>query len=167
MPEAVLYHEGQLTLDPCCCWVDAWAFERLATRAGKELENEPEKAVAASRRSLGLYKGGFMQLEENAAWLLPARERLHNRFLSQVEKLGRFYRDNGQWRLAIDLYWQTLAIDPLIESFYQSIITCHLAIGNRGEAARVHASCRETFRQLVGTEPSLQNLPLTSDLIFN
>jgi ATP/maltotriose-dependent transcriptional regulator MalT/DNA-binding SARP family transcriptional activator len=164
LPEAILYHEGQLTLDPHYCWVDIWAFERLATRAAKELASEPGKALPASRRSLGLYKGRFMQWEESAGWLLPMRERLHNRFLVQVRELGGFYRGNREWRRAINLYWQALAVDPLIVSYYEAIITCHLATGNQAEAARVHASCRETFLELLGAEPSFQANPISGTI---
>jgi LuxR family transcriptional regulator, maltose regulon positive regulatory protein len=157
LPEAILFHEGQLALDSHHCWVDLWAFERLATQAAKTWGKEPEKAEAVSRRAIELYNGHFMKLEENTAWMLPLRERLHTRFLGQIEELGGFYLKKREWKQAIDLYWQGLAVDPLVESFYQAIITCHLATDNRAEAARVYASCRETFLKLRGTEPSLPN----------
>ena len=74
---AVVLHEGRLTLDRRYFWVDTWTFEALAG----ELESATElsRAVQLAERMLGLYRGPFMAGEDDAAWLIGPRERLHAR----------------------------------------------------------------------------------------
>jgi hypothetical protein len=74
---AVVLHEGRLTLDRRYFWVDTWTFEALAGEL--ESATEPSRAVQLAERMLGLYRGPFMAGEDDAAWLIGPRERLHAR----------------------------------------------------------------------------------------
>ena len=65
-------------MNPAVAWTDALAFERLASRANGEYS---AIEVDAAERALALYAGPFLHNEEDAPWLLPARERLRSRYV--------------------------------------------------------------------------------------
>jgi len=156
LADALVYDDGQLSLNPRLCWVDLWGFQRLATQSTNAWKNDEKKAAELSKKAIRLYQGRLMHYEESRPWLHPLRERLHSRFLGQLEALGRHYQQNRNWRQAVDLYWQGITIDPLAETLYQRIIDCQLEAGNGAEAARTYTCCQENLRHHLGTAPSLR-----------
>ncbi|MDW7773720.1 MAG: BTAD domain-containing putative transcriptional regulator [Desulfobulbaceae bacterium] len=167
LPDAIRCQEGQLTIDPEYCWIDIWAFQRLASKAAGTWDNDQVTAAQLSRRAISLYQGQFMAREEVHGWMLTQRERLHNLFLRQVQKLGAYLRANGNRPQAIDLYWYGISVDPLVETFYQAILDCHLEAGSNGEAVRTITCCRETFDKLLGNRPALKLPSHLADMLSN
>ena len=82
--EAILLSNAKLTLNHEVCWVDAWAFQRLAGRA--LALDAPDSEVAT--RAVALYQGHFLQGELELPWLISYRDRLHSTFLRLVMKHG-------------------------------------------------------------------------------
>ncbi|MDP1682875.1 MAG: hypothetical protein Q8L39_14030 [Burkholderiales bacterium] len=62
--------EGRLTLDATACWVDCWALERLFTGDTNDEAVRLEKITK-------LYQGLFLDGEDDAAWAMAMREKLH------------------------------------------------------------------------------------------
>jgi DNA-binding SARP family transcriptional activator len=61
---------------------------------------------------------------------------------------------NGEPDLAILHAQQLVDLLPLVETSYCQLMRIQAALGNRGEALRVYASCRERLREELGTSPS-------------
>lgn len=109
---AVTLHEGRVSLDRRYFWLDTWAFEQLAAdieaASGAELEKTGERLLA-------LYRGSFMAEDADAAWLIPARERLRGRFSRILARLCHHLEERGEAARARALHEKSLEIDPLVE----------------------------------------------------
>jgi DNA-binding SARP family transcriptional activator len=47
-----------------------------------------------------------------------------------------------------------LAVDPLVEEYYQRLMICHQRQGQRAEAVSVYQRCREVLQASLGIAPS-------------
>ena len=152
--EAVQYRDGKLTLNTRYCWVDAWAFERgLATNDTKQIDH-----------ALSLYHGNFLQNEGDPAWLLSTRENLRQRYLQQIDKLGKSLADDNQWQAVIACYNRGLKIDNLYESYYQQLLNAHRQLGQPHEVIRVYQRCQQQLQAQLGINPSRQTTALFESL---
>ena len=107
---AVTLHEGRVSLDRRYFWLDTWAFEQLAAdleaASGEQLEKIGERLLA-------LYRGSFMADDADAAWLIPARERLRGRFSRVLARVCAHLEERGEPARARALHEKSLEIDPL------------------------------------------------------
>ena len=69
-------------------------------------------------------------------WALPLGERLKNRFLFLIEKLGRSLEQREQWGQAIVLYRKGLEVDNLAEELYRRLMACYGSLGETVKAIR-------------------------------
>lgn len=150
---ACLLHDARLTLDPACCWVDVWAFERACNRIAEPADPTPEPAAAAERL-LHLYQGPFLANDAEQPWTLAPRERLRSKFLRCVQTLGQQLEGTGRWDEATALYQRGLEADSLADELYRRLMLCHHARGRRAEALEVYRRCRHMLAVVLGIEPS-------------
>ena len=143
--DCVLTVDGRLVLNPLCCWVDAWAFERAL-----------EEGASLHEGALALYRGSFMDEEHGEVWALVYRERLHTRYVRGVLDAGARLEKRGELEQALSWYERGLERDGLIEAFYQSVLTCCAKLGRRAEGLSAYARCRERLRDALGVAPSQQ-----------
>ena len=138
---AIRQKGGALTLDMRYCWVDAREFEdRLAQDD-------------ATADTLTLYQGPFLA-QEDASWVLAARERLRSKFVHVVAKLGGALERSGQHETAIDLYTRGIEADHLVESFYQGLMRCYGSLNRMSEAASAYRRLRDALSITLGVQPS-------------
>ncbi|HEY5976172.1 MAG TPA: bacterial transcriptional activator domain-containing protein, partial [Geobacteraceae bacterium] len=152
----VLLSEGKISLNPLYCWVDAWAFERLAgqicnERPGRPLT--PESQIALAEKALGFYTGQFMAGESDLPWTISMRERLRSKLQRVISKAGQLLEECGDQARAIQFYQQGLDSDELIEEFYQRLMACYQQMGSRGEAISTYNRCKTVLSRL-GVTPS-------------
>jgi hypothetical protein len=78
---AVTLRAGRAALDPDRVFVDAWAVERLATRAeALRSRGEDEEAARTAASAAALYRGDLLA-DDGDPRFAPARDRLRERFL--------------------------------------------------------------------------------------
>jgi DNA-binding SARP family transcriptional activator len=154
--DAVLLLEGRLALNPCVCWVDLWAFEQSAERTTKSVRIAPIDAAAIEREAphpLRLYAGAFLATDEDAAWMLPARDRATSRFQRLVADLGQYHEQAGCWETAAELYRRGLEQDNLNEFLYRRLIYCLQKQDQHAQALGVYRRCRELLSIVLGISP--------------
>jgi ATP/maltotriose-dependent transcriptional regulator MalT/DNA-binding SARP family transcriptional activator len=155
--DAIQLRSGRITLDARCCWVDAWAIERLLGQAEKAWNRGARRDEPAGARlteqALALYRGAFLP-EEDEPWTIQLRERLRNRLLRGVERLGHHLEEKGRWREAADRYQKALEVDPFVEEFYQRLMICYQRTNRRSEALAVYERCRQVLDAALGIPPS-------------
>ncbi len=107
---AIVVHEGRVTLDNRLCWVDAWAFERFLGEAEKEWVRSREqqstsrgadKAAEAARlmeKALALYQCPFLEADCNEPWTVSQREHLRMRYIRAVGRLGCHWEHDRGFR---------------------------------------------------------------------
>jgi DNA-binding SARP family transcriptional activator len=147
--DSIVRQESQLTLNRDYCWVDVFAFENLLDTSSTRLS-----PVVRTQRLLTLYKGVFLEEEEEAAWIVPQREKLQAKFLHAIVQLGEVLEAQGSWREAISAYQKGIEIDPLAEEFYRRLMGCYRRLDRVAEALAAYRRCREALASALGVEPS-------------
>jgi len=148
--EALLLSNAKLTLNHEVCWVDAWAFQRLAGRVLSH--GVPDHDVA--NRAVALYQGHFLQGELELPWLISYRDRLHSTFLRLVMKHGERLEAQGAWLEAAQFYEFAIERDNLVERLYQRLMHCHHMMAEHAEAMRTYRRCRQLLSVVLGVQPS-------------
>ena len=67
-----------------------------------------------------------------------------------------FDSTSGEPAVAIQHAEEILEVEPFRETAYQELMPLHAAMGNRAEALRVFARCRNRLRSELGTTPSAE-----------
>jgi DNA-binding SARP family transcriptional activator len=105
-------------------------------------------AVAVARRPL--------LPQEEGAWIEAQRNRLQSVLTRALYVLSAASFENGEASLAVEYSTEILRLEPFQETGYQQLMRLHARMGNRGEALRVFAKCREVLRDELGASPSPQ-----------
>lgn len=164
--KAIHLGEGRLTLDNRYCWVDVWAFEHLLKEAETNWnEGTTERAIQLAEKAFELYKGSFLSKEIEQPWMIPLRERLRSKFLTNVNWLGQNCERAGQWEKAVGYYQKGLEADDIAEELYQSLIICYQHIGQRTKALSVYHRCKRNLSAILGVEPSAKTELLYKSLM--
>jgi LuxR family maltose regulon positive regulatory protein len=158
--KAVEVSAGKVSLNPRYCWVDVWAYEHFIDRAeslwraGHSGDSRGE-AIQLMEKAIDLYRGHFLADEgPEAFWILPLRERLRNRFLVLIERLGHSLEEIGQWGKAVEYYERGIEVDNLAEEFYRGLMTCNISMGETVKAIQVYRRLKNVLSAVLGVEPS-------------
>jgi LuxR family maltose regulon positive regulatory protein len=143
--------EGKLSLDRRQCFVDVWAFERIARAADAAGGAE---AARVARQLLDAYPGHFLAADEDQPWLMGLRDRLRSKCLRAVLALGRALETDARWEDAIALYRRALELDNLAEDLYRSLMVCYRELGRPSEALQAYRRCRELLSVVLAMQPS-------------
>jgi len=156
--DALIVHEGRVTLNEQLVWVDAWAIEaRFADR----------QAVrgAALEPVLAQYQGHFLAEEGDEAWVVPMRDRLAAKYRAAIRRAARDYEVSGKWEAASGLYEMGLQVDNLTEEFYLRLMYCLQHLGRTSDALNVYHRCRHILSVVLRSRPSPETEQLHQRLI--
>lgn len=144
--EAITRQGGRLSLVEAACWIDCVALER-----GLKADLGGASLVEHVRR---LYRGPFLQGEDDATWALALRERLHMAVVKKLSLTAAAALASGQVADARQIFEAGLEIDDLVEEFYRGLMQCQLAAGQPGLAVTTYRRCFRSLAQRLGVEPS-------------
>jgi DNA-binding SARP family transcriptional activator len=167
--QALVLHEGRLTLDPQYCWVDADALEQLlreAEGAGDGSSCTTPTPRALRERALSLYQGPFL-FGVDEAWAILRRNRLRNSCLRAAAAVGTEHEAAGACQQAVEWYRKGLESDPLGEEFYQGLIRCYLRLGRRADALAAYRRCRQVLAKVLRVEPNEATAALVGERVGN
>jgi LuxR family maltose regulon positive regulatory protein len=158
MEHALRFHQGKAYLDPRCCCVDVWIFERILGQVDAAWNERPTgkdggKPVELAEKAMRLYTGPFLA-GDNEPWIISTRERLRNKFLRNVRRLAHHWEVAGDVAKAIGCYQRGLEVDDLAEEFYLQMMKCYQGMGKRAEALAVYKRCHQILSSVLGIEPS-------------
>jgi DNA-binding SARP family transcriptional activator len=91
---------------------------------------------------------------EEASWIEGRRARLRSLLVRGLSILSQITAANGEHALAVQYAGEIVELEPFQETGYRHLMQMHARMGNRGEALRVFAKCRELFRDELGADPS-------------
>ena len=153
--DAVLMERGCLTLNRDLCVVDAWKFERLCGKADLYWEQgESDNAKETSKQAISLYNGNFLEEDLSEPWTVRLREKLRNKYIRCVGKLGHYLEETGNLELAVECYRKSLDIDGLDEKAYRRLMACYLRLGAKSEALSTYQRCKSVLLAGYGIQPS-------------
>ncbi len=167
--KALIVSDGKVTIDPRCCWVDAWLLQRILNRlesvwTGGITGEIKLNIMSLSQELLKLYAGHFLA-DDGEPWVVSFREHLRNRFLRNIEMAGLFSEKRGEVQSAISLFRKGIEVDDLAENFYQRLMACYQRMGRKAEALAVYNRCRKTFSAVLGIEPSPETEALRAEIL--
>ena len=148
---ALALAEGKLSLDRRQCFVDVWAFDRVAREADVA---SGAAAADVARRLLDAYPDHFLATDDDQPWLMGMRDRLRSRFVRAVVALGRALESDARWEDAVALYARALELDNLAEDLYRSLMVCYRELGRPSEAVQAYRRCKELLSVVLGLAPS-------------
>ena len=160
--DAVVLHDGRVSLDARRCWADTWTFERLL---GSAAEASSEARPILLQRALALYRGPFLAGDPDEPWALSMRERLRAKFIRHSVELGRLLEESGQWDQAIACYQRGLEGDEFAEAFYQGLMRCHRQLDRRAEGVAVYRRLCRTLSVILGLAASPASEVLFRELL--
>jgi TolB-like protein len=138
--------------------VDAIEFARLATD------------TPTLDRAVALYRGDLLDgidgvTAEFEEWLRPERERLGGLAVRMLDQLALSPAPSGASDETIRLGRQLLARDRLCEPVYRALMQVHARRGERTEALKLYAACREALKQDLGVAPDARTEELYRDIL--
>ena len=87
-------------------------------------------------------------------WLRLERDRLRDLFLHAIEAHARRLSAAGDYARALEAAHAALAADSVRETAAATLITIHLAEGNRPQAVRTYRDFRTRLRAIIDVEPA-------------
>jgi hypothetical protein len=106
---AIRFQDGRITLDAHSCWVDAWAFEHMVSESEGLWEHvsskkNPSEALQLAEKALDLYRGHFLSSDGDTFWAVTYRERLRDKYLRLVTRIGEHHEKSSQWEEALNFF---------------------------------------------------------------
>jgi DNA-binding SARP family transcriptional activator/predicted ATPase len=134
------------------CTIDVVEFE-AAFRAAEEVRDTD---VSASREALEkatrLYQDDLLpDLYDD--WLQTRRTQLRNLFAEAMSRLSALLETAGDFVAAIRQMERLVALDPLREAYYQSLMRLNLLNQDRSSALRVYHQCKRNLLRELGVSP--------------
>jgi len=154
-PELFHRSQGMLALEAREVWHDVDEFESLYRQARAADEGgDTERAVAAYRRLVQIYRGPFMEgcyLD----WALAERERLEQTAVDSMTRLAQLYQLQGRPRESAECAEKALLLVPESQDLHLLLMRAHMALGRPDQAVRQYEVCRKILDRDLGIEPSL------------
>lgn len=97
-------------------------------------------------------------------WLDPERARLADILLRALSCLAEIWIERGDAALGARDAEEAIRLDPFRETSHRLLIRALLAAGNRGAAARAFERCRQSLRDELGVDPSVETAALVAGL---
>jgi DNA-binding SARP family transcriptional activator len=136
-------------------WIDVEAASNALDEAEGALRRGDRAAWGLANTAAVISKRPFLA-EFEAPWIETQRKALRAMQLRALHCLVQLSADNDEPLLAIQHATEMVVLEPFRETSYQLLMRMHAAAGDRAEALRVFAHCRELLRDELGVSPSPQ-----------
>ena len=155
LEDAVLTTAGNAyRLNRDLVWVDADAFEQLATEA-HVLQDRKQWHVAIDRyeQARNLYRGDYLEEEVYAGWCRGERERLRELYLEVLTRNAECYAHSEKFAEAVNICRKALVLDPCLENFHFMLMKYLASAGHPELASTQYNHCRELLAREFDTTP--------------
>jgi len=144
-PDAILFKNDQYAVNPeIICNYDVQEFEQEISIA--ELADNPVQRAYHYRHAVKLYQGPFLS-DTYSDWATSLRESLQTQYLQALTFLARFNLERERYPRAIEYARRILAADEYYEVAYYFLISAYARSGQRPQARRIYAQCREMLAE--------------------
>ena len=140
---------------PAQSWVDVEAAANALDEAEGALRRNDAAAWGLANTAVVITRRPFLPNAE-ATWIESQRSALRAMQLRALQCLVTASANNGETALAVQHASEMVQLDPFRETSYQLLMRMHAVAGDRAEALRVFARCREHLREELGVSPSPQ-----------
>ena len=141
---------------PASTWIDLEAAANALDEAeGALRRHDTAAAWSLANVAVVISRRPFLP-DVEAPWIESQRTTLRNLQMRALQCLVMVSANNSELRLAVQHAAEMVDLDPFKETAYQLLMKMHAAAGDRAEALRVFAKCRELLRDELGVSPSPQ-----------
>jgi DNA-binding SARP family transcriptional activator len=166
--DAILRQDNEVTLNPCRCWLDLVAVERLLEKAEAIPDHDAKTATAKIdliNRAAKLYQGPFLGDDPESSLGNKRSDRLRRRLVRLLTGVGQHWERLERLPDAIQSYEEALRIDPCAEDICRQLMTAYHRIGRPSEVSTSYRSCRQALETQVGAQPSAETDRLLNTLL--
>lgn len=170
LEESVILKDGYLALDARYVWVDIHCLEQILEQIGRELDAQspaPETITQLTCMAEKLFQGPFLDSEASRSWTIAPAERIRNRLIRTILRLGHFWESCDDWVRAAGCYHCGLELDPLTEVFYQHLMNAYFKQGNNADALATYERCRKVLAATLGIMPGQKTVRLYQSICAN
>ena len=148
-----------------------WAFEQVTARIEQTLRRpregiERDKLEQQCERMIQFYAGPFLGNEPDEPWILPMRERQHQRFVRATVEACRYWQQAGQPEKAVALLERALEADSVAENLYRHLMLGYAQLGRQSDAAETYNRCRNALAAALKVEPSAETRALYEKILL-
>jgi DNA-binding SARP family transcriptional activator len=135
---------------------------RKTWRSAQSLEHAKNLPAATSKfeRAARLYKGDFLEDEMYDSWNSLDRENLREIYLVILDRLSKFYIENGQVITANSLCEKIIQKDNCREDIHRRLMRCHYYSGQRFKAIRQFRKCKIILKNELEVAPDKKTVEL-------
>jgi SARP family transcriptional regulator, regulator of embCAB operon len=153
----ITVNSGSIALQlPAATWIDIEAAGNALDEAeGALRRNDLLRAWSLANVAVVISRRAFLP-DAEAPWIESQRTALRAMQMRALQCLVTVSAGNGEPLLAIQHATEMVRLEPFRETAYQLLMKRHAAAGDRAEALRVYARCREVLRDELGVDPSPQ-----------
>jgi DNA-binding SARP family transcriptional activator len=142
-------------------WIDVDEFLTLTEPlAGGQTTGSMEQGEADLERAITLYRGDFLEDEQELAWAAMERERLRARYLDALRRVAEIKLDRGDPMAAAALASRGIAIAPLTEPLWRILMLAQARSGDTAGALQSYERYRHLLDHELGAAPSPQTQAL-------
>ncbi len=119
-----------------------------------EKKGQTTEALHDYHKAFAFYQEDFLYELQDEEWTGAERERLRERYIFVLTKLGAYFISDKQYDIAINIFNKTLEHDPCIEQAHFALMQCYQAKGMRKMAIQQFQKCQQTLKQELNIKPS-------------
>jgi DNA-binding SARP family transcriptional activator/predicted ATPase len=134
------------------CAIDVVEFKAAVRAADVAKESDPAAARGFLEEAARLYQDDLLP-DSYDEWLETARTELRQQFADVLARLAELLETLGEYSAGIRHATRLVALDPLRESYYQTLMRLHLDNRDRSSALRVYHQCMRTLQRELGVSP--------------
>lgn len=152
----------QLAL-PVDAWVDVEAARVALDEAEGHVRTGRSKAAWGPGNVAASVAGRALLAGVDLEWAERARQTLRSVQVRAVSCLASAALANAEWPLAAQFARTQVDLEPFRETGWQQLMQALDGAGNRAEALRAYAECRELLMKEVGAAPSPETEAIVRD----
>jgi DNA-binding SARP family transcriptional activator len=142
-------------------WIDVDEFLTLTEPlAGGQASGSVQQDEAELERAITLYRGDFLEDEQELAWAAMERERLRARYLDALRRVAEIKLDRGDPMAAAALAGRGIAVAPLAEPLWRILMLAQARSGDTAGALQSYERYRHLLDHELGAVPSPQTQAL-------
>lgn len=140
--------------------VDTFTFELENAKKAQNIEEEIEHYRAA----VASYRGPLLP-KMDQDWVIIAREKYHNAFMTAVLNLINLYMKTGNYAQSVALANRALEEDNYNEAVHRSAMLAYSAMDDRPAVVRQFERCKLVLKKELDIDPSPQTIKLYNSLM--
>jgi DNA-binding SARP family transcriptional activator/predicted ATPase len=135
------------------CAIDVVEFETAAVQAAQaHKKGDINTAREALEEAARLYQDDLLP-DLYDEWLQTKREQLRQQFAEVLSRLATLLEMIGDYPAGIRHATRLVALDPLCEAYYQTLMRLHVRNRDRSSTLRVYHQCMRNLKRELGVSP--------------